>query len=293
MNSQNFTNLSLAQHFLEIGQPERALEHLQRADSDTIESPFFWHLQGRAHYDLEKYTQAITAVKKGLALSPDARYLLYLLCNCHSCLGDLAAAERAILSGLHQNPEDPQLLCRYAVLVSEAGQLEKAQRLLDKAAQIAPDHPAVANTRITLAYLRGDDKEATAVSRQTLSQNPHNLYGQYMLGGALAAQGKVYSANRHFQSAARLDPTDKTVTGSTRQSRLQTHWLLIPLWPAQRFGPVAIWIAAIVIIFSLNALDLNKIANGFTLVYIIWVVYSWVVPPLLKRWLQRKYRSFR
>ncbi|MBX3058301.1 MAG: tetratricopeptide repeat protein [Anaerolineae bacterium] len=104
------TSLSLASHYLDIDQPDRALALLDQPDSEVINYPYFWYLRGQAFYRLEKFENARQATQKGLALSPQDVQLLLLLCNCQSRLNNLAEAERAILAALQQSARKSQHL---------------------------------------------------------------------------------------------------------------------------------------------------------------------------------------
>jgi tetratricopeptide (TPR) repeat protein len=286
---ENRTSLTLASHYLDIDQPERTLEILDHPDSDVINHPYFWYLRGQAFYRLEKFESARQAAQKGLALAPQDVQILLLLCNCQSRLKNLAEAERAILAALQQAPENPQLICRYARLVAEGGQLDKSERLLQKAEQIDPEHTAVQHLRVLLAFLRGNDNQAIAASETALLQNPEDSYAHFMKGQAQASQGQVNPAARHFQQAARLEPMEQTFRSTARTSRYWTHWLLWPLQPLYRFGTVKVWLAAIVIILGLQALGFDRASGYFALAYLVLVVYSWVMPPLLRWWLKRQH----
>ncbi|MCP5101708.1 MAG: tetratricopeptide repeat protein [Chloroflexi bacterium] len=290
---QNNQNITLAAHFLDIGQPERALEQLQNVDSDTIDSFGFWLMQGQALYTLKRYEDARKAIRRGLRIEANAPYLHFMLCNCEARLDRIPQAEDAILTALRQTPENVQFLCRYARLVAGSGQLGKAAALVQKAKQFEPDHPAVAHTEIVIAYLRGDDKTAVRSGHEALKDAPDDLTSHYMLGHAYAGQGKVDQANRHLGTAARLNPQEKEFTTSARASRTWAHWLLLPLRPLYRFGSGKIWLGAIITMFALRALNLEDVSFWFAVVYLIYVIYSWVVPPLLRRWTQRQYRQFR
>jgi hypothetical protein len=61
-----------------------------------------------------------------------------------------------------------------------------------------------------------------------------------------------------------------------------------PLWPVMRFGwtaSVVIWLLAV---FGLNALRRSdpELAGTVGLVFLGYVAYSWIWPPLLKRLLR-------
>lgn len=155
-----------------------------------------------------------------------------------------------------------------------------------------PQHPAVARTEMTLAYLRGADKDVVRSGQTALASDPDDIYGHYLVGHALAAQGQVREAERFLGSAARLDPSEHAITDAARSARLLTHWLLAPLWPLKRFGPVKVWLAAMAIMLLLYQVGSEPLLAVFALVYVVFVIYSWVVPRLLRRWLQHRHRRF-
>ena len=80
---------------------------------------------------LHKLEEAHREIRRGLQQQPDTIYLLHLLCNCEARLGNIAKAETTILKALNLMPENPQLITRYAMLVTTVNQLDKAERLLD------------------------------------------------------------------------------------------------------------------------------------------------------------------
>lgn len=286
-------NLDLALHYLELGRPEQSLSALQRADEDQLENPFYWYLRGQALYDQALFEEAAESTRKGLALAPEAVYLLYLLCNIEAEQKNLVAAEEAILKALHQKPDDPQLLCRYAILIAQGGQLDKAERLLVRARQTDPEHPAAIRTEMILSYLRGSDKEVVRSGEAALSSDPEDAYMHYLVGQALAEQGHVKETERFLSGAARLEPGDRELTDAALNARFLAHWLMIPLRPVERFGPGTVWLAAVGIMVALFLWGFKRPAFIFSIFYIIFAAYTWVVPPLLRRWMKRKYRRFK
>ena len=276
---------ALARHYLDIERPERALDALDRPGATDPADPEHWYLRGQALYDLERYAEASRTVQAGLVQEPESVPLLFLRCNCEARLGNLAAAEQAILTALRLLPEEPALLCRYALLVARVGQLDKAARLIDEATRIDAEDPAVARARVTLAYLRGNDRQVTQASKELLASDPEDTFGHYMLGHALFSRGSVGDAHRHLRTAAQLDPSEQVVVEGAREARFADHWLLWPLRPFQRFGSIGLWFGFIVLFFLLRSLGMRPLAGLVALLYLILVIYSWVVPWLLRKWL--------
>ena len=281
-------NLALADRYLEIGKPERALQTLDDAGGIVLHSALYWRLRTRAYLQMERYPEAKDELMGGLANSPEDVVLMYLLSICEWKLGDLAAAERAILGALRQFPNEPSLLSRYALLVSRAGQIEKARRLINRAAEIDPHDTDVLRVRVALSQAQGDHKEVERLTRRLLAEDPEEAFGHRALGDLSLEQGKMGKAARHYRTAAAFDPSDASTLQAARVSAFYTHPLLWPVRPFTHFGPAKVWLAAIVLIYGLRALGLDLVAGVLAIIYLLLAVYSWVVPPLLRRWLRRR-----
>lgn len=281
-------NLALARHYLNVDQPAQAISVLDRSAGTLLHDPEYWYLRCQALHDLERYSEAAQVARVGLGNDPHNVYLLYIYCNCLSNLGDLPGAEQAILAALRIYPDEPGFLSRYALLVAEAGQLDKAMRLVYEASRIAPNHPAVMSAQALIAYLSGDDKRMGQVSKEMLREDAEDALGHYLLGVHNAVQGNVSTAARHARNAVQLDPRNKALVTAARESMFSSHWLLWPLRLFSRFGPAKVWFAAIGTSMLLRKLGLREIAFIFSVTYLLLCIYSWVVPPVLKWWLERR-----
>jgi tetratricopeptide (TPR) repeat protein len=281
------STLTLAEHYLSIKQPQKVLETLSKPDLD-LDSVHPWRIRAQALYELDRYPEALDSVEKALAIEPENIQLLYLLSKIQADLKHLAAAETAILTALHLSPENPVLLSRYAIILGQGGQLNKAQKVVAEAARIAPDEITVKNAQTILAYLRGDTKAVQNYSEAILKDNPDNFFGHYMLGQSYSEKRQTVAADKHFRNAAALAPNISAITDATRDNRFYNHPLMWPLYPIRRFGRIPFWIGSIAIIFGLNALGLQVLAGMYIFLYLLLVVYSWTVPRLLRWYLKRR-----
>ncbi|MDQ3328977.1 MAG: hypothetical protein M3506_10715, partial [Chloroflexota bacterium] len=75
-------NLALARRYIEIGQPERALQALDAAGGDVLHAALYWRLRAQAFLQMERYPDAQDALMTGLAEGPDDIVLLYLSSIC-------------------------------------------------------------------------------------------------------------------------------------------------------------------------------------------------------------------
>ena len=277
-----------ASHYLEVDRPQRALDELSGLGGGALEEPEFWELQAQALLDLERFEQARTAAGEGLRRDADSLALLALAAAAEARLGSLDDAERHLLAALRLEPESTFLLAAYADVLIQGGALEKARRMLERADRIDADDPAVIRARIALAYVSNDDREAERHSRRLLAEiDPEDPYGHAMLGSQAIERGSFRRASEHFDTAARYDLSNEDLVAAAREGRVYTHPLFLPLWPIQRFGPAKVWVAAIATMALLRAAELYTAFAVFAIVYIVWVAYTWIVPPIAERLLAR------
>lgn len=271
----------LARHYLEVAQPQRALDAL--AAAPAVDDPETWALRGWALVDLDRYADAAEVARDALGTWPGDVGFLRLLAVAEALADRLADAEQAVLAALRIDPDDPHLLCTYADTLMRGRQLRKARAVLDLAERADPDDVLVVRMRLNLAYLEGRDRDARAHAEELLGRNADDYQGQVMLGALDLEKLKLRSAGARFGSAVRTDPSRSAgVAGARTVSLLRSpaYW---PLLPFERFGAAPTWVVAVVLIFGLQAAGLRTASAIVAGVWIALCVYSWVATPILQR----------
>jgi predicted nucleic acid-binding protein len=145
----------------------------------------------------------------------------------------------------------------------------------------------VVRIQSVLAIARGDEREALLHSRELLAINPENVYAHRIAGGVLHDRGDVDAADDHLRTAVVADPAEHEIAEIARENRVWRNPFMWPLRPLRRFGGPQIWIGAIAVIYGLRLVSRN-LAGAVAIAWIVYCVYSWVVPPLVRRWLRRR-----
>lgn len=270
---------------LELGRPEEALEMLAR-DFD-VEDPWSWHARAAALLALDRYAEAARAAEDGLAEDPEHPYLLDLLAASRLALEDYAGAEAAILEALRLDAAEPELLTRYAHIVARVGQLDKAEKLVLRALSIDPENAYALGMHALIATARDDRGEALARSRELLRHVPESTTGHYLAGIAHFDEARVDDAADHLRRAVSLNPADEDIAENAREARARAHWLMWPLRPIMRWGGAPIWIGMIVVFLTLQALALDGLLAAVIVLWVVYCVYSWVVPSIVRRLVRR------
>ncbi|HZN76093.1 MAG TPA: hypothetical protein VFC00_31060 [Micromonosporaceae bacterium] len=284
------SGLERAQALLLANRPEDVLRELAVLPATDAVSARAFHLRCAALVQLNRWTEAAEAARHGLTAGGPDPDLLRLLADAEQELGNLEVAERAALDGLALDPQDIDLLCCYARICMAAGQVDKAGKLVERAAAIQPNAAVVYGARVQLAFSRGDDRTAQRIAREFVAEYPESAAAHALLGGTSALRGQVNAADSGIRQAVAAEPTVDDYAQLAMETKLAKHPLLIPVRPFVRFGPVKTWIAAVIVLFGLRALGLYTLLLVFSLTWIALCVYSWVVPPLVRRWVTRRWR---
>lgn len=285
MSDVSSSPLALARHYASIGQPQRVLDALERLQPPHEAEA--WALRGEALYQVDRYDEGAEAARRGLELEPENAVLLDVLALNLIELDDLAGAEGALLAALEQWPEDTALISHYAFACARGGQGAKARKLLDRAAALSPGDIDVLRSRAQVAQLMGD-RNAGRYIDELLAAEPDDRVGHVLRANLFVERRQIGAAVRHFEHATRLDPTDHDTARVTRYNRTLTHWTQWPLWPLQRFGPLKVWAAYLIVFFASSALGVIEYVWPVIVLYLLLVVYSWTIGPLSRWWLRRK-----
>ncbi|MFI7425532.1 tetratricopeptide repeat protein [Micromonospora sp. NPDC049836] len=274
---------------LEANRPEQALTELGKVGGSAATGRLAYRCRTIALSELDRWDEVAETARRGLAeVGPDAE-LLGRLGRALREQGALAPAERALLDALALEPEDPWLLCQYADLCTSVGQTDKAGRLVDRAAALAPEEPAVYASRIQLAYARGDDRSAQRAAREFLGRHPDHPAALALHGSVAVAAGRVGEAHRSFGRAVAHDPADADYAEAAWETRVYAHPLLLPLRPLYRLG-FRLWFAVAAAIVVLNLAGLRIVALVVSVAWVLYCVWSWVAPPLVRRLVRGRWR---
>ena len=281
----------MAGHWLQIGHPERTLDELQGLWGDSALDYRAFLFRGAALHALDRNAEAIHVLRDGLSRHGPFLPLLQVLGSALRAEGRLPEAEAAFLQGLSLDPNDPDLLIGYAMVCLSAGQAEKASALVERAASQAPESLAVSAARAQVAFALGKDKDMHRHTQEALSADPEDPGARALHGTSSMLTGDSKSGYNSLASAAAAHPGDPDLRAAAREARLANHPLMRPLMPFQRFNPLVIWVCAVAVIYGLRAAGLLLFAGIAAGAWFAFCVYSWVAPPLLRRWLNRKWGS--
>jgi tetratricopeptide (TPR) repeat protein len=118
-----------------------------------------------------------------------------------------AEAIRHLQLALQEDERDPSVHCMLARALMQAGRLDDALQVLDRALVLHPASAEVRFQRGVAFYFAEDFQQAEQMFRDSLAIKPDYALAHYNLGHALEHLGDSQAALESFQAAARYRPT--------------------------------------------------------------------------------------
>lgn len=275
---------------IEVGRHADADRLLAAAFAERPKDPDLHWLAARAALGRDDPAGAQDHLDQALASDPHhfgARFLSFAV-----AFDDERFVEaEAIVTGLiREYPADAELIAWYAQLMLKTLNLEKARALVDEAFARDPQDRVARRVDVLLLAIEGRAEDAGIRLEELIRGDPESLATARTLFLVLVERGRHREALEVGRQLLRVDPANADLVEALAELRAETHWIAIPAYPMRRFG----WVGAAAV-WGFGVLGARATASWstawaltFLVVYLGYIVYTWVYPPLLKRWLLRK-----
>ena len=253
--------IQLAQHYILLERGQQALDALKEASPELAES---WLWRANAMHQLSRYEEALDSAQRGLVIEPENSYLHHGLARAEFMLGHFDRAETAILDSLRLDPDEPEALAMYALILSSRGKRIEAAKAVGRAAELAPEARSVRMIQ-AMVTVPSDDEAAVRISSELLADEPEGAAEHWWHGTNLVRRGRLRDAAEHFARAAALDPAN---TMFATVARVSGHWFF---WPLRITSPVLFWLAW----YSILPLWMFAASYGGVLWSVLWCALAW------------------
>lgn len=225
----------LAEQYVRWKRGERALEMLKHASPDGAAT---WLWRANALHVLQRYEDALDAVRCGLALAPENPWLHHAMARSLFQEERFEEAERAILESLRLDPDDAEAHAVHAMILAAMSKPEKAQKVMAHAVELRPELPSV---RLMHTFLTLNGESVHERTRELLQEDPEGAAQHWLHGIALVNIGRLREASNHFAQAVALEPETELFVKTARNSR---HWIF---WPLRVTSPLSLWVARVIV----------------------------------------------
>ena len=241
----------------------------------------------RADYLADDNDAARTALASVLAQDPRHVNGRVLLCQIEQEAGNLARSEELLLDLLREDPAQDLFYALYARLMLRALNFDKASRLADEALRLDPQSDAGLRARALCDLVMQKDGQPSVSLSRLVAGNPNDLRTMHLVVVALIHARRTREAHQLARELLRANPHNTAALELVRALRVDTHWSLAPLWPLQRWGwsgSIGLWLGSLLLLRVLGRTAPAWVGPVATAL-LVYVAYSWIWPPLLRRWL--------
>ena len=207
------------------------------------ESSRAWCLMARAHLGADRYTEAVTAANRAVALDPADEWPHRLASNALVHLGNYPDALRAAYEACRLAPSYWQTHVCVAQAALAAQRLDVATEAAARARGLAPNEPDVHFLSGKVSLARSDLAGAREHQERALALDPGHSGAMNELGRIRLRRHDTAGAIRHFISAARATPDERIYSRNIDVVLLRTVSRTIYVFTL--IALILIWIPAV------------------------------------------------
>ena len=201
---------------------------------------------------------------------------------------DVGGAEQVWIGLLREYPEDADVFAEYSELMLRTMHAEKAVKVAKEGLRHNPEHEHCLYVVAMAELIEGRGMGKNRNLAELIARHPERLRTGVALMIALQERGRSREAMRISQQLLLSQPHSPEMLENARILKAEAHWSMRPLYPVRRWGwPAAIglWVA---FAFGLPLIAPGlprEVVGGLTIAWVIYAIYSWVWPPLLRKFI--------
>lgn len=281
---------------LASGDARLCIDHLNKADQKSVESPWGWIVAATAHCQLGNFKTAAGVAMRGLQYAGENSYLLDCLGVAHAGLGDLNNAKDAFQKAAQANAKNANSIINLANIHLLHHAIDLAFDVLERGLAANPDDAEIGHLYIQLHPLWVLPMENERVRIRARTPLDHQFvmdcyanesfmsnYNRYLAGSLRQSQSQQKSAHRPDRLTVyknksiqwvieKVDPLNSGKIHYTPiglASLAEIHWvhrraeILIGFPNATKFNGTRIPLTAMLMIldFAFNRIGFNKLVS--------------------------------
>lgn len=299
MSHHNQPLLERAQHLLELGQIDQAIETLIRLLGDDPEHADAHALLALCLIRRKRLHAARLEAECAAELEPESAFAHLAMGAVLVARREFKLAEQHYLSAQQLDPESDRPHAHLAALYSAWGMKPQAMDHAVQACEFAPENASNWALRGHLEFSAGNRIAAREHALAALQIDPENLDALVLVGHCELAAGDVTSAREHAAWALRIDPTDAsplTLLGAikARESVLLGLW-----WRLQNFLSagsnqrmvlmlVGVFLLYRAVMIALDENGMGHLVGPLSFLWLAFCAYTWIAPTLFWKSVRRE-----
>ena len=165
---------NLAQALILLGQPDKALEVLNKALKSWPRDVNLRYLLASAHHSAAHFQDAIAAANHGLEIAPKNAEFYSLRALALEQAGDSVSADEDFQRSIQLNAQDPETRRAYTQFLTFHAQVDAAFSQVKAGLSTAPDHEGLLIQKASLHQAKGETNPAIACYETILRMHPQH-----------------------------------------------------------------------------------------------------------------------
>ncbi len=239
----------------------------------------------------DNYDAAEATLTSVLSSQPNDYYAQQLLADVYIEQKKYAEAEQLLIRILKDYPDDVDAYVDYAWLMLETMNIDKAMVLSQEAIKRAPDNQRALQISVIGSLIQNGVNDETREQLQKLGEQfPDTTSTCMTMVSILVEEGRNKEAYEISQEVLRINPSSSSALEVVKELKVINHWSMTPLRPLSKYGwgaSIAIWAFAVIGFRVIDKTPLAPYSTPILLVFLAFVIYSWVWPPILRKLIAR------
>ena len=185
-----------------------------------------YEIYGREDDDAhaKEQLQAASAQIQQVKVSDEQRpEMLRLRAAVESASGDLQSADRDLKEALSLAPNNVNSLMNFGTLMWKMGQKDSARQTFNHVLELDKNNRQALSALGYLARDAGDNKLAESFFERAIAAHPKDYVSYLALGDLYTAERNFGSAEKNYQSAYQLMPTNPLIISGAANAALESH----------------------------------------------------------------------
>jgi Tfp pilus assembly protein PilF len=198
--------LNRANVYYETGALKDALSDIQWLEKKIGDSSSVVLLKGLVYWKMHEPSKAIGNFRLLLRRGETEEDMMINIGTLHSTMRNYDSGRYYLNAVVKNNSDNAQALNALAMLEAEAGSIERASLLIDKALQVNPDDPFVMNNKGYILLLKNQPDSALTFINESIARDPYNGWAYRNKGIHALETGNTADAVRLLKRAESIDP---------------------------------------------------------------------------------------
>lgn len=285
-------HLNRANQLYNLNRFEQCCQEAQKALQYDIENERAFFLMMLSNIQLEKYNEAEEIGKTALSYNPNSDGILFTLGVLYNQKDEYPIARKYLEAAIQINPDNSQYFFQLAKSHLGFNQIKIAKRMLNRSLSLNPNNEAALKLMSLIEQETDDSKDnALNLAEKALRLNPEDAQAHFVKASLYWKKKDFSNVETHLKTAVELHPQNEEMLALWLEARTRTTtpWNIFINF---LMGKSRNLLRPTLILGAITFIPSVIISDGQTPHFIIWIIASLLMIPILIFWWIRPFLKF-